>query len=192
MCATAWLSLPIAILPSGTSTAAVMPACAAYAAAEADVLPVDAQMTAFAPCSIGRRDGDGHAAVLERAGGVHALELHPHVGAGAARQRGSGQQRGAALAEGDDGRGVGDVQTVGVLAEDSAPDDVPLSVSFTRAQLGDGRDASTTPLAASRSTVSLRSCSTGLVRADDEGGDAGTPLGATVCSTVAIETRRLG
>src|ERR671913_47210 len=52
--ATAWLSFPIAILPSGTSTAAVMPACAAYAAAEADVLPVDAQMTALAPCSMAR------------------------------------------------------------------------------------------------------------------------------------------
>jgi hypothetical protein len=51
---TAWLSLPIAILPSGTSTAAVMPACAAYAAADADVLPVEAQMTAFAPCSTAR------------------------------------------------------------------------------------------------------------------------------------------
>ena len=29
LCAMAWLSLPIAILPSGTSTAAVMPACVA-------------------------------------------------------------------------------------------------------------------------------------------------------------------
>src|SRR6195952_2244273 len=47
----AWASLPIAILPSGTSTAAVIPACVAYAAAEAEVLPVDAQTTAFAPCS---------------------------------------------------------------------------------------------------------------------------------------------
>src|SRR4051794_10200851 len=48
-CATAWLSLPIAILPSGTSTAQTMPARVAYAAAEADVLPVDAQTTALAP-----------------------------------------------------------------------------------------------------------------------------------------------
>ena len=52
--ATAWLSLPMAILPSGTRTAAVMPACAAYAAAEAEVLPVEAQMTALAPCSTAR------------------------------------------------------------------------------------------------------------------------------------------
>ena len=51
MWAMAWLSLPIAILPSGTSTTAWMPAWVAYAAADAEVLPVDAQMTAFAPCS---------------------------------------------------------------------------------------------------------------------------------------------
>ena len=39
-------------MPFGTSTAHVMPAFAAYAAALADVLPVDAQTTAFAPSSI--------------------------------------------------------------------------------------------------------------------------------------------
>ncbi len=48
--ATAWLSLPIAILPSGTRTTQSMPALTAYAAAEALVLPVLAQMTARAPC----------------------------------------------------------------------------------------------------------------------------------------------
>src|SRR5690606_262253 len=41
----------IAILPRGTSTAQVRPARTAYAAAEALVFPVDAQMTAFAPAS---------------------------------------------------------------------------------------------------------------------------------------------
>ena len=50
-CITAWASLPAAILPSGISTAARIPARAAYAAADADVLPVDAQMTASAPSS---------------------------------------------------------------------------------------------------------------------------------------------
>jgi hypothetical protein len=44
-------SLPSAILPSGISTKHLMPARAAYAAAAADVLPVDAQMIAFAPAS---------------------------------------------------------------------------------------------------------------------------------------------
>ena len=46
---TACASLPIAILPCGISTAQVIPARAAYAAADADVLPVDAHSTAFWP-----------------------------------------------------------------------------------------------------------------------------------------------
>src|SRR3712207_5541131 len=50
-CTSAWASLPIAIFPWGTSTAQVSPARAAYAAALALVLPVEAQMTAFAPSS---------------------------------------------------------------------------------------------------------------------------------------------
>ena len=48
-CMTAWASLPIAILPCGTSTAQVIPPRAAYAAADADVLPVDAHSTACCP-----------------------------------------------------------------------------------------------------------------------------------------------
>jgi hypothetical protein len=50
-CTSAWASLPSAILPCGTSTAQVSPARAAYAAAEALVLPVEAQMIAFDPSS---------------------------------------------------------------------------------------------------------------------------------------------
>ena len=69
----------------------------------------------------GLRDGHGHAAVLEGAGRVHALELHPHVGAGAARERGGGQERRAALAERDDRGGIRDVEAVCVLADDAAP-----------------------------------------------------------------------
>jgi hypothetical protein len=41
--------LPAAILPSGTSTSGFSPAFAAYAAIEAEVLPVEAQTTASAP-----------------------------------------------------------------------------------------------------------------------------------------------
>ena len=48
-CISAWASLPVAILPSGTMTAPVSPARAAYAAALAAVLPVEAQITASAP-----------------------------------------------------------------------------------------------------------------------------------------------
>src|SRR3712207_7544751 len=44
-CTRAWASLPVAIFPCGTSTAQTSPARAAYAAALALVLPVEAQMT---------------------------------------------------------------------------------------------------------------------------------------------------
>ncbi len=44
-------SLPSAIWPAGSTTAHSRPARAAYAAADADVLPVDAQITTLAPCS---------------------------------------------------------------------------------------------------------------------------------------------
>src|SRR5690606_34767140 len=50
-CTSACAILPVAILPAGISTAQVSPARAAYAAADADVLPVEAQMIAFAPAS---------------------------------------------------------------------------------------------------------------------------------------------
>ena len=57
-----------------------------------------------------------------------------------ARQRGGGEQRRAALAEGDDGRGVRDVQPVGVFAEDSAP--LTCADVFTCSfDSQDGRDA---------------------------------------------------
>ena len=45
----AWAILPAAILPSGTSTSGLRPAFAAYAAIDAEVLPVEAQTTASAP-----------------------------------------------------------------------------------------------------------------------------------------------
>src|SRR5262249_39344728 len=48
-CTSACASFPSAILPRGTRTAHVRPARAAYAAALALVLPVEAQMTAVAP-----------------------------------------------------------------------------------------------------------------------------------------------
>jgi hypothetical protein len=47
----AWASLPAAIRPCGITTAAFSPARAAYAAADAEVFPVEAQMTASAPSS---------------------------------------------------------------------------------------------------------------------------------------------
>src|SRR5690606_2290083 len=47
----AWLRLPNATLPSGIKTMDARPARAAYAAAEAEVFPVDAHMTAWEPAS---------------------------------------------------------------------------------------------------------------------------------------------
>jgi hypothetical protein len=47
----AWASLPRAICPAGSTTAQIRPARAAYAAADADVLPVEAQITTFLPRS---------------------------------------------------------------------------------------------------------------------------------------------
>src|SRR5689334_16919251 len=47
----AWASFPLAILPCGMSTIGVSPARLAYAAIDAEVLPVEAQTTALAPCS---------------------------------------------------------------------------------------------------------------------------------------------
>ncbi len=51
---TAWLSLASATWPLGTRTAAPMPALAAYAAADALVLPVEAHTTVPAPASAAR------------------------------------------------------------------------------------------------------------------------------------------
>src|SRR5262249_1034478 len=45
-------NFPSATFPSGMTTWQRSPAAAAYAAAEAEVLPVEAQMIDFAPCSL--------------------------------------------------------------------------------------------------------------------------------------------
>src|SRR5690606_38224104 len=48
---TAWASLPMAILPLGMTTMDRSPATAAYAAAEAEVFPVEAQIMLVLPSS---------------------------------------------------------------------------------------------------------------------------------------------
>ena len=62
---TACASLPAAISPLGTITMLSMPLCAPYAAAEALVLPVDAQMMAVHSLLQGLGHGQNHAAILE-------------------------------------------------------------------------------------------------------------------------------
>ena len=63
--ASAWSSLPSAIWPRGNTTMTSSPAAAPYAAADAEVLPVDAQTMARAPALDRLGDGHDHAAVLE-------------------------------------------------------------------------------------------------------------------------------
>src|SRR5690606_27625070 len=66
-------------------------------------------------------DGHGHAAVLERTGGVEALDLEEDL---ASRELGyaRGRQQGcAALLEGDDGGVLVDGKAVAVLIDDASP-----------------------------------------------------------------------
>ena len=70
----------------------------------------------------GRRGHRGrHAAVLERPGRVHALDLDEHLGARALRERRRRDERRAALAERDDALLDVGGQAVGVLGDDAAP-----------------------------------------------------------------------
>ena len=98
----AWASLPVAIRPSGTNTTRRMPGAGGVRGREAEVFPVDAQTTALAPPRRPWRR-PRHPAVLERAGGVGALDLEPDLASEQGRQRLGLDQRGASLAEGDHG-----------------------------------------------------------------------------------------
>ena len=69
----------------------------------------------------GLADRHRHAAVLERAGRVGALDLEVDLAAGALGQPRRRHQRRAALAQGDDRRGLGDRQPVAVLLDHPAP-----------------------------------------------------------------------
>ena len=70
---------------------------------------------------LGDRDRGGHAAVLERAGRVVALDLEPDLGAGQPGEPLGVHQRGAALAQRDRDGALGDLQQVAVLLDDAAP-----------------------------------------------------------------------
>ena len=94
----------MAILPAGTSTAHFSPARAAYAAAEAEVLPVDAQTTALAPASAAAVMAMVMPRSLNEPVGFIALDLQVDLGAGQLERALRAHQRGAALAEGDDRR----------------------------------------------------------------------------------------
>ena len=116
----AWASFPVAIRPAGSSTIGSRPAFAAYAAAEAEVFPVEAQTTACAPAPADTRDRDGHPAILERAGRVGALDLDPDLAAEPVGQHLGLDQRGTALTEGDHRIGVGHRQPLPVAGDHAA------------------------------------------------------------------------
>ena len=67
------------------------------------------------------RHRGGHAAVLERAGRVAALDLEEHVTADDARQPGRVHERRAALPQRDDGSLRGDREPLAVLLDDASP-----------------------------------------------------------------------
>ncbi len=187
--AIAWPSLPIAILPSGTSTAAVMPACAAYAAADADVLPVDAQMTAFAPCSIAFET----AMVMPRSLNDPVGFMPSYLTQTFAPVR--AESAGARMS------GVPPSPRVTTASRRSRPRRSPYSCSTPRhcvchvrlLRLADTlTTALTTSLALRRRRCRGERLLAGLVGADHEASDGRAVLvvGATVCSTVSTETPR--
>ena len=107
----AWSSLPAAIWPFGSTTMTSSPAAAPYAAAEAEVLPVEAHTIARCARLGGLGDGQDHAPVLERAGRVLALHLEVQVGeAERVAQPPGADERREPFAEGQGGRGVRDRQ----------------------------------------------------------------------------------
>ena len=69
----------------------------------------------------GHRDGRGHAAVLERAGRVLALDLQPHLTLGGAGEPLGVDQRGATLAERHRLGVLGDVEEGAILLDHTAP-----------------------------------------------------------------------
>ena len=82
-------------LALGRTTTTSSPAAAPYAAADAEVLPVEAQMIAPGAVLEGLRDRDDHAPILERAGRVLALDLDVEVRQAEPRPRGGGGGRAA-------------------------------------------------------------------------------------------------
>ncbi len=98
-----------------------MPAWVAYAAALADVLPVEAQMTAFAPCSTAFETAIVVPRSLKEPVGFIPSNFTQTRAPVRDEKGGCGDERGSALAERDDRRRLGDVEPIGILAEDSAP-----------------------------------------------------------------------
>ena len=147
-CTSAWASLPVAILPSGTITAPRSPARAGVGGgARRGVARRGADDGLGAVAQRGR-DRAGHPAVLERAGRVRALDLQPHVGAHALGEPRRGHERRRALEQGDDGVVRPERQPVAVALDD--PDAAQVnSSSITRIARGGERMKSSWPISRS-------------------------------------------
>ena len=171
----AWASLPSAICPAGSTTAHSSPARAAYAAADADVLPVDAQITTLAPCSTAFET----AIVIPRS-------LNDPVGfapstfsrtlATPARSARRGASRSGVLPSSRVMTGValGDRQAVAERL-----DELRASARLTRVLLAHDPDHRTDPVTTSTSrsasSVAPRSPSRAAVRDEDEAGVGADP-----------------
>ena len=118
---TAWASLPIAILPCGISTAQVMPGPRGVRRRRRR--GVAGRRAQHGLLATGHRFGDRHrhAAVLERAGRVEALDLQMHCAAGVFGQPLGVDQRRTALQQGDRRPVVLDRQSVAVGGYQAGP-----------------------------------------------------------------------
>ena len=96
-CISVWASLPVAILPSGTITAQVMPGPRGVGGGARGGVAGRGADHRLGALAHRRRDRAGHAAVLEGAGRVGALELEVDLAPTQLREHGRAQQRRRAL-----------------------------------------------------------------------------------------------
>ena len=101
-CISAWASLPIAILPSGTITAPRMPGPGRVGGGARSGVPGRGADHGLGARALRPRDRHRHPPVLEAAGRVRALELEQHPGADPLGEHRRLDQRRRALVQGDD------------------------------------------------------------------------------------------
>ena len=121
--ASAWSSLPIAIWPFGRTTMTSMPGGRPVGRGRRRRVAGRGAHDRPGAGLGGLGDGDDHAPVLERAGRVLALDLEMQVREARSRPEASGvDERRAALAEGQRGRGVADRQEAAVALHEPRMD----------------------------------------------------------------------
>ena len=120
-CTIACAILPAAILPWGTSTSGLRPARAAYAAIDAEVLPVDAHTTASAPSAAATEIAVVMPRSLKEPVGLSPSTLSQTSAPVSPDSQADWHQRRAALAQGHGRDVLGDVEQVAVLLDHAAP-----------------------------------------------------------------------